>query len=291
MENKSENHFQHNNKIELLDGRILADTINHKLRRIIVEENLQPTLAVVLVGDDPASHLYVNLKKKACEKIGIEVSTYFLDKQCTQAEVEETIQWLNNDETCDAILVQLPLPKHINTDKIINLIQPDKDADGFHPDNLKKMYSNQATVFPAPAHAVVRLIKSSDYFRSGLTTAVISNNDIFFQPIKHLLQPYNIITTYYSPDDIELINKESKSADIIVVAVGQPNFINQNHIQKDAIVIDVGTNRQDNKTIGDVDFDNVKNIAGSITPVPGGVGPMTIACLLENVVNLHKQKS
>ena len=138
------------------------------------------------------------------------------------------------------------------------------------------MYQNEAIVFPAPANAVVRLIKSSRNLTSNMKAVVVSNNDIFFQPIQHLLNEYNITTTYYSPENIELIDHEVRLADIVVVAVGQPNFIDQKNIKDGAIIIDVGTNRVNNKTVGDVDFESVQNIAGAITPVPGGVGPMTL---------------
>ncbi len=275
-------------ELEILDGRILSDEIKLNLRQQIVDDKLGPKLAVILVGNDEASHLYVKLKTRECEKIGIEVSTYFLDQKCSKEEVKESIAWLNKDKTIDAILVQLPLPEHIDEDEIIKFIDPSKDADGFHPDNLAKMYKNKSIVFPAPAQAVVRLITSSTNFRSNISAAVIANNDIFFKPINHLLKQYNITTNYYAPTDIDLVDEELRASDILVVAVGQPAIITSKHIKDNTIIIDVGTNKLGDKTIGDVDFESVADVAGSITPVPGGVGPMTIACLLENVINLHK---
>jgi len=275
---------------EILDGRSLADEIKLNLRRQIVTNNLTPNLAVVLVGDDVASHLYVQLKTRACEKMGIQVSTYLLNKNCKVAEIKKTINWLNQDKTIDAILVQLPLPDQIDENEMINMIDPAKDADGFHPVNLAKMYKNKSIVLPAPAHAVVKLITASRNFRANLTAVVIANNDIFFQPIHHLLKQYNIQTNYYAPADIDLVADELRAVDILIVAVGKPNLITSRHIKDGAIVIDVGTNKINQTIVGDIDFADVINIAGSITPVPGGVGPMTIACLLENVVNLHKNK-
>jgi len=273
---------------QILDGKTLADEINLKLRWQVVNQKLHPSLAIVLVGDDPASHLYVKLKEKACNKVGIKLHKYLLDKDTSEKEVLESIDWLNNDKDIDAILIQLPLPDHLDENKIIRKIKPSKDADGFHPSNLK---NNQSVTIPAPANAIYKLIRASETFQAESKAVVIANHDIIAKPLENLLKEFYIKTEYIDPKNEKEIIKKAPQADILVVAVGKPNFIKAENIKGDAIIIDVGTNQVKGKTVGDVDIKGVYEIASAITPVPGGVGPVTIACLLENVVALHKLKN
>ncbi len=271
---------------QILNGKELAEKIKHKLRRQVVNERLRPALAVILIGDDPASHLYIKLKEKACQQIGIDFHKYLMPKNVSEKEVLETIDWLNNDQETNAILVQLPLPKHLNENKIITQIKPEKDADGFHPKNLN---NEKAVTLPAPANAVYKLIRASETFHSDCQALVVANNEIFFRPIAKLLKQYHIKTEYINPKDKNFLTKTTK-ADILIIAVGKPNFIKKEDIKTDAIVIDVGTNRINGKTVGDVNTQDILEKASAVSPVPGGVGPMTIACLLENVIALTKNQ-
>lgn len=274
----------------IINGRKLAEDIKHDLRQQIVNLGLTPALAVILVGNDPASHLYVKLKTKACRQIGIEVSTYLLDTSVPQEEVHNCITWLNQDPSIDAILLQLPLPKHLDTNELITAIAPEKDADGFHPTNLTKLQKNQTDVRPAPAQAVLKLIDDAETSLQNKQAVVIANNDIFSQPIKLLLERNGATVDYIKPSDTVAVQQKTPKADIVIVAVGKPKYISADLIKKNAIVIDVGTNKIGDVVVGDVDYDRVAEVAGAITPVPGGVGPMTIACLLENVVVLHQER-
>lgn len=296
---------------KILDGRKLADKILHNIHQQIVRENLSPSLAVILVGNDPASQIYVHLKKKACEKVGIDFYLYNIDKKVAEIDLIKTIRFLNRDPEINAILVQLPLPKHLDENKIIAAIDPRKDADGFHPDNLKLLAQGKPLIIPGLCEGIIKLIqqaiskKDSRHLRDlrNLSILIISNNKTFAQPFKHLLKNSHIrglhsprpqaglwsrdAITWLSPKDKNLQGK-SLLADIIVVAVGIPKFLKASMIKKNAIIIDVGCNRVAGKTTGDVDFASCSKKASHISPVPGGVGPVTVAMLLANVVKLSK---
>lgn len=271
---------------QILDGRIMAEKLRLKLRNEIVTGQLSPSLAVILVGDDPASQLYVKLKEKACHEVGVKFHKYLLPAGVSKEEIFKCIDWLNKDKEIDAILVQLPLPRQLDENEVIKKINPKKDADGFHPDNI-----DNNDIIPAPANAIGKLILASDNFRSNCQALVIANHQVIFKPLARILAKYHITTEYLSPRATDKIKQQAPAADILITAVGKPEFISDNLVKKNAIVIDVGTTKVDGKVKGDVDFDKVKAIAGAITPVPGGVGPMTIACLLENVVALHKNRN
>lgn len=273
----------------ILDGKKRAEEIKHELRHAIVEGGLTPSLAIVLVGDDPASHLYIKLKEKAAQQVGIAFHKYLLPADSSEQNILETIDWLNQDQAIDAILVQLPLPQKFDEDSIIAHIDPCKDADGFLAENINKLQKQQTKLRPAPAQAVVDLVHLAQYDLAGKYAVVIANNDIFSKPIQILLEQDGMAVEYISPENAEHILEKAPLADVLIVAVGKPNFITDSHVKDDAIVIDVGTNRIGDEVVGDVDFAAVRDIVGAITPVPGGVGPMTIACLLQNVVTLHKQ--
>ncbi len=272
----------------ILDGKKIANDIKHDLREQVVLQSLTPALAIILVGNDAASELYIKLKIKACRQIGIEVHEYRLPAHATQTELLQTISFLNQDTAIDAILLQLPLPTQLDANEAIQAIHPDKDADGFHPANIAKLSNNATDLRPAPAEAVIRLIQATETDLQGLQAVVIANTDIFFQPISILLGQHGVTVDYIHPTDADAIAAQAPNADIVIVAIGKPHFITTKHVKADAVVIDVGTNRVDNTVVGDVDFETVKHTARAITPVPGGVGPVTIACLLENVIVLHQ---
>lgn len=243
-----------------------------------------PGLAVVIVGDDPASRVYVNSKKKACEELGIYSEEHALSADTTEEELLELIDKLNNDKKVNGVLVQLPLPKHINEENIINAISPKKDVDAFHPVNVGRIMVGNYDFVPCTPAGVMELIKESGIEISGKECVVIGRSNIVGKPQAMLLLHENGTVTICHSRTKDL-KKTVKNADIVVAAVGKPNFITGDMIKEGAVVIDVGINRiADKKLVGDVDFESAKNVASAITPVPGGVGPMTIAMLMKNTV-------
>lgn len=275
---------------KIIDGKAIAEEIKHEVRREIVKKKLTPGLAVILVGDDPASHLYVKLKKKSCEQVGIEFHRYFCSSSTSEKEVIEAIDFLNKDPKINAILVQLPLPKGLDENKIIQSIDPAKDVDGFHPENLKKLLKGRPDVIPGLAQGIIKLIESTKEELENKKTVIISNSRIFSKPLEKLLEDKKIKVESYLSKEKNLSAKISQ-ADILIVAVGKKNFIKAKMVKEGCIVIDVGTNRVKDKVFGDVDFKNVFKKAAWITPVPGGVGPMTIAMLLKNTLELAKKQT
>ncbi len=244
---------------------------------------------MILIGSDPASRLYVSLKKKACEKIGIEFHEYLMPENITEGQVLETIDFLNKDELTDAILVQLPLPEQLNTDTIIKAIDPKKDVDGFHPENIKKLLAGESDFIPGLALGIWKLIESTHEDLNNKSAVIVAKGDVFFQPLTKVLADKNIHAQLVDPKNPEL-KKYTSAADILIVAIGQPFFIKEDMVKDQAIVIDVGTNKVDeNHIVGDVDYTAVFEKVSHITPVPGGVGPMTVAMLLYNTVQLHKK--
>lgn len=275
---------------KIIDGKALAAEIQQDLSVEIKSNDLHPSLAVILVGDNPASRLYVSLKKKACEKIGIEFHEYLMPENITKEQVLETIDFLNKDEFTDAILVQLPLPEHLDTNAIIKAIDPKKDVDGFHPDNIQKLLAGTSDFIPGLALGIWKLIESTQENLDNKSAVIVAKGDVFFQPLTKVLADKNIQAQLVDPKNPEL-KKYSSLADILIVAIGQPFFIKEDMVKDQAIVIDVGTNKIDeNHIVGDVDYTAVFEKVSHITPVPGGVGPMTVAMLLYNTVQLHKKK-
>ena len=245
---------------------------------------INPGLAVILVGEDPASKVYVSNKKKACEYIGINSFEYKLPEETTEEELLELIDKLNNDNSVSGILCQLPVPKHINEESIINAIDPKKDVDAFHPVNVGKIMTGNYDFVPCTPAGVMELIKESGIDVTGKECVVVGRSNIVGKPMSMLLLHKNGTVTICHSRTKDLKEK-TKSADILVVAVGIPNFITGDMIKPGAVVIDVGINRIAPKTlVGDVDFASAEPVAGAITPVPGGVGPMTIAMLMNNVI-------
>ena len=248
------------------------------------KEGINPGLAAIIVGDDPASRVYVNNKKKACEECGIYSEEYALPAETSQKELLELIDKLNNKNDISGILVQLPVPKHIDETTIINAIDPKKDVDAFHPVNVGKIMVGDFDFVPCTPAGVMELIKESGIEVSGKECVVVGRSNIVGKPQSMLLLHQNGTVTVCHSRTKDL-KEHTKKADILVVAVGIPNFVTGDMIKEGAVVIDVGINRLENKKLcGDVEFETAQKVAGAITPVPGGVGPMTIAMLMKNTV-------
>ncbi len=274
----------------IIDGKALAAKVKSeiKVRAEAFEKKYgrKIGLAVVKVGDDPASAIYVRNKIKACEECAIKSMSYFLESDVKQNALEELIDTLNADANVDGILVQLPLPKHIDAKKVMSRISPGKDADGFHAVNAGKLFLGDDPKFVAcTPRGIIELIKSTGIEISGKNAVVVGRSNIVGKPIASLLLAHDATVTVCHSRTIDLASY-TRNADILVAAVGKAKLITKDMVKRGAVVIDVGMNRdEDGKLCGDVAFDEVKNVAGYITPVPGGVGPMTIAMLLNNVVD------
>lgn len=250
-----------------------------------------PKLVVILVGDNPASLSYVTGKEKACKEVGMDSDLIKLPAETTQEQLEALIQQLNDDEGVDGILVQLPLPKHLNEDAILEKIDPSKDVDGFHPVNVGKMMLNKDTFLPCtPKGIMVMLEKMGLSDLSGKEAVVIGRSNIVGKPMGQLLLNRNATVTYVHSrtKDIEAV---CRRADVLVVAIGRPRFVTKEWVKEGAAIIDVGINRVDGKLCGDVDFDDVVDHVSYITPVPKGVGPMTIAMLMENTLEAYGKRT
>lgn len=270
----------------LLNGKEIAAKRKEALKKeveALKAKGITPGLAVILVGEDPASQTYVRAKRKACEKIGI--NSVLIEKEATITEEEllEEIDRLNEDESIDGILVQLPLPSHISEQAVIERISPEKDVDGFHPINIGRMMTNQETFLPCTPHGILVMLKEANIELEGKHVVVVGRSNIVGKPVGQLLLNEHATVTYCHSRTKDLRSLTSQ-ADILIVAVGRANFIGADDVKEGAIVVDVGINRMDGKLYGDVDFDAVKEKASYITPVPGGVGPMTITMLLENTI-------
>lgn len=272
----------------IIDGKKISAEIKDELKvkvNSLKEKGITPCLAVILVGNDPASTVYVGNKKKACEYIGIDSLSYELSEDTSEDELLSLINKLNNDEKVNGILVQLPLPKTINEKKILNAINPEKDVDAFHPVNVGKLMIGEESFLPCTPAGIIQLLKRSNIEISGKNCVVIGRSNIVGKPMGILLLKENGTVTI-AHSKTENLKDICKNADILVAAVGKPKMITSDYVKNGATVIDVGIHRMENgKLCGDVDFDDVVNIAGAITPVPGGVGPMTIAMLMDNCVN------
>lgn len=276
----------------IIDGKALAKEKRAEIAKqveALKEKGVTPGLAVVLVGEDPASQIYVRNKHKACEEVGIYSRKITLPEETTEEELLKIIDELNNDPEIDGILVQLPLPKHIDPDKVILSISPDKDVDGFHPVNAGRLLTGQDGFFPCTPLAVMELIKSAGVDVSGKEAVVVGRSNIVGKPVSMLLLRENATVTICHSKTKDLADV-CRRADILVAAVGRPEMITADYVKEGAVVIDVGINRVgEKKVVGDVAFDEVKDKAAYITPVPGGVGPMTITMLLYNTL-LSAQK-
>lgn len=276
---------------QLINGNEISKLIREELVdeiAILKEQGLKPGLAVVLVGEDPASKIYVGKKAKTCEQLGVYSEVHSLVSDTNQSTLLELIQKLNADPNIHGILVQLPLPKHISEKAIIDAIAVHKDVDGFHPVNVGNLLIGEKSLLPCTPAGVIELLKRSGIPISGKHAVVIGRSNIVGKPVSLLLQREHATVTMCHSRTTDMENIASQ-ADILVVATGKANMINRNFVKPGCIVIDVGINRlQDGTLVGDVDFNDVKEIAGYITPVPGGVGPMTIAMLMKNTLEAAK---
>lgn len=272
---------------QLIDGKLISKQIKDELKEKVAELKTQGKeicLAVIQVGNDPASSVYVGNKKKACEYVGIKSLAYELPEATTEAELLEIINKLNNDSAVHGILVQLPVPEHINEERIINAISPLKDVDGFHPASVGALSIGQRGFVSCTPAGVIQLLKRSGIEISGKECVVIGRSNIVGKPMSMLLLRENGTVTICHSRTKDL-KEVCKRADILVVAIGRPKMIDASYVKEGAVVIDVGIHRdENNKLCGDVDFASVEPVAGAITPVPGGVGPMTIAMLMNNCV-------
>lgn len=280
----------------IIDGVAVAQRLRKQLAEQILALKISPGLAVVLVGEDPASQVYVRNKSKAADEVGIKSSTHRLSAQTTEAELLSLVNQLNNDPAVHGILVQLPLPKHMDSQKVIAAISPDKDVDGFHPINAGKLSLGLPCLVPCTPQGSLILIREVSSTISGKKALVLGRSNIVGKPVAQLLLQSDCTVTLAHSRTQNLAD-ECRSADILVAALGKPRFVQGDWIKPGAIVIDVGINRIDDpsnpgktKLVGDVDFATASLKASAITPVPGGVGPMTIACLLKNTVQAATQK-
>lgn len=276
---------------EIISGTEVGSKIKGDLKLEIAglkEKNISPMLTVVLVGNNPASLSYVKGKERAAAEVGMDSNLIRLSEETTEEELLNLLHELNNDETVHGILVQLPLPKQIDEQKVIETIDPRKDVDGFHPNNIGKMMTGQETFLPCTPYGIIELIKSSGVDIEGKHAVVIGRSNIVGKPVGQLLLNENATVTYCH-SKTENLDKFTLDADILIAAIGRENFISKEQVKDGAIVIDVGINRTaEGKLTGDVDFEGVKQKAAFITPVPGGVGPMTITMLLANTVKAAK---
>jgi methylenetetrahydrofolate dehydrogenase (NADP+)/methenyltetrahydrofolate cyclohydrolase len=276
----------------ILDGKALSNKIKEELKqenKILKEKGLVPGLAVILVGEDPASQTYVNSKDKACQAIGIYSEKITMPQQTSQEELLSKIAQLNEDERIHGILVQLPLPKHINTKEVIQAIKPEKDVDGFHECNVGKLVIDEETFVPCTPLGIMKILEEYDINPVGLNACVVGRSNIVGKPMMNLLLNAGATPTITHSKTKDL-KAHTLQADLLVVGIGKANFITADMVKEGAIVIDVGINRLENgKLTGDVDFEKVSEKASFITPVPGGVGPMTIAMLLQNTVTSAKR--
>lgn len=277
--------------MQIIDGKKISEELKSAIALEVSGLNSKPGLAVILVGDNAASKVYVNNKEKGCQEVGFNSVKINRDENTSEKELLQLIQDLNNDETIDGILVQLPLPNHIDTKKVIEAIDPIKDVDGFHKENMGRLLQNNPTLRPCTPKGVMTMLEKSNINPSGLDAVVIGASNIVGRPMAiELLNAGATVTICHSKTQ-DLPGKV-KSADIVVAAVGIPRFVQADWLKKGSIVIDVGINRlETGELVGDVDFDQAKDVVNAITPVPGGVGPMTIATLLENTLLAHKYRN
>ena len=274
--------------MQLIDGKALAkkvqDSVSTGVEQLKREKNIVPGLAVLLIGDDPASHAYVKMKAKACEKVGFYSITHNMPDSISQDEIIATIEMMNNNPRIDGILVQLPLPKHIDTDKILEVIDPKKDVDGFHPYNVGRLVTGLDGFVACTPLGVMKMFEEHEIDLKGKDVCVVGASNIVGKPMASLLLNADAtvtVTHIYTKD----LKAHTSKADIIIVGVGVPGLIKEDMVKDGAIVIDIGINRiEDGSLVGDVDFANVSPKCSYITPVPGGVGPMTIAMLLSNTL-------
>ena len=276
---------------EIINGKELAKKIKKELKeevKKLKEKGINPKLAVIMVGDDPASQVYVRNKSKACEKVGIEFEEFLFDKNSSEETLLNTIKKLNEDNSVHGILLQSPVPKHININKAFRTILPEKDVDGFNPVNVGNLTIGEDAFISCTPFGIVKMIEEYNIETEGKNTVILGRSNIVGKPmIQCMLNKNSTVTVCHSKT--KNIEEITKKADIVIAAIGKPKFVKADMIKEGATVIDVGINRlSDGSICGDVDYENIESKASYITPVPGGVGPMTIAMLLTNVVKAAK---
>lgn len=279
---------------KILSGKTVSQRVKENLKNEIASlksKGVTPGLAVIIVGDDPASKVYVGRKEAMCQELEIYSEKYALPKETTEAELLELINQLNKSKNINGILCQLPLPKHLDEKKVLDTISPEKDVDAFHPVNVGKIMIGDYDFVPCTPAGIMELIKESGIDPAGKSCVVIGRSNIVGKPMAMLLLHKNgTVTVCHSKT--QNLKEVAKTADILVAAVGRAGFVTADMIKEGAVVIDVGMNRTaDGKLCGDVDFENAEKVAGAITPVPGGVGPMTIAMLMKNTVTAAKKQN
>lgn len=289
---------------KIIDGKKIAQEIRTEIAadvKRLAKRKITPGLAVVLVGNDPASEVYVRMKKRACGELGIASFDYDLPKSCSEKRLLTLVDKLNKDKRVDGILVQLPLPKQISEAKVLNAIDPDKDVDGFHPVNVGKLLNGEKAFLPCTPHGCQELIVRSGINPAGKHVVILGRSNIVGKPMAAIMMQKadganaTVTVCHSRTKNLAAITKQ---ADILIAAIGSPNFVKSRMVKKGVVVIDVGTNRVDDATrksgyrlVGDVDFKNVSKKARAISPSPGGVGPMTITMLLRNTVDSAQNRS
>ena len=279
----------------IISGKELSKNIKDGLAEKVIalekEYGRTPNLVVVLIGDDPGSVSYVTGKAKAATEVGIRNTTIRRDETITQEELLSLVAELNSDDDVDGILVQLPLPKHIDEQKVIAAISPEKDVDAFHPLNVASLWLKQPCILPCTPKGIIKLLKFAGVDIAGKEAVVVGRSNIVGQPVAKLLLEENATVTVAHSKTVNLA-EVTRRADILVVAIGRERLVTADMIKPGAVVIDVGVNRdsRNGKLCGDVDFEEAQHVASAITPVPGGVGPMTIACLMENTVEAFEKR-
>ncbi len=279
--------------MQILDGKALSQKITTQVSddvKALKNQDITPGLAVILVGDDPASRAYVDMKAKSCHKTGIYSIVHEMPDDISQEKILETIQMMNQNPNIHGILVQLPLPKHIDEEAILGAITPEKDVDGFHPCNVGKLVLGMEGFAPCTPLGVMKLLDAYDIDPKGLDACVVGASNIVGKPMMHL-----ILNRFATVDICHIHTKDLKAhtlrADLLIVGVGKINLITEDMVKEGAIIIDIGINRtEDNRLVGDVDFSEVSEKCSYITPVPGGVGPMTIAMLMQNTITAAKKR-
>lgn len=276
---------------ELIDGKELAKKIRKDLKKEVAnlkENGVNPKLAVIMVGNDPGSTVYVRNKSKACEKVGIEFEEFLFDENTSEEELLQVIEKLNNDSTINGILLQSPVPKHIDINKAFRVILPEKDVDGFNPINVGNLTIGEDAFISCTPYGVIKMFEEYNIELEGKNAVILGRSNIVGKPmIQCMLNKNSTVTVCHSRT--KNIGEITKNADVIISAIGKPKFLKADMVKEGSVVIDVGINRLDDGSIvGDVDFDEVSKKTSYITPVPGGVGPMTIAMLLNNVVKAAK---
>ncbi|ENL41779.1 FolD protein [Staphylococcus aureus M1223] len=278
---------------KILDGKQIAKDYRQGLQdqvEALKEKGFTPKLSVILVGNDGASQSYVRSKKKAAEKIGMISEIVHLEETATEEEVLNELNRLNNDDSVSGILVQVPLPKQVSEQKILEAINPEKDVDGFHPINIGKLYIDEQTFVPCTPLGIMEILKHADIDLEGKNAVVVGRSHIVGQPVSKLLLQKNASVTILHSRSKDMASY-LKDADVIVSAVGKPGLVTKDVVKEGAVIIDVGNTPDENgKLKGDVDYDAVKEIAGAITPVPGGVGPLTITMVLNNTLLAEKMR-